>query len=297
LLRQRAEAESLVFEPLQMPDGTTTHALLWVAKSDLVANQGKRYDGRFLNISNPWTDKRLLDWPGYSETRFVDSENRSVSEQTPGARQTELVPLALYGLDSPKIPTLLVDFRDTFNPKKREISGRVLQDVTRNVLSVSRFGDLPYFLGRSVFDFVTGKRGMDINQPSRLKTYAQLKLLLSLSNSLEPDLRAEIGERLENVSLNPLENGLEAERRLAREQYDALVAYANRPDGLPARLELDRRAELARSNHSGTKRFVFRLANVLSLGKYTRREAAGADLTERLDVARQIAYHTRLLRE
>ncbi len=97
LLRQRAESESLLFEPLQMPDGTTTHALLWVTKSDLVANQGKRYDGRFLNISNPWTDKRLLDWPGYSETRYVDSEDRSVSPETPGARATELIPLALYG--------------------------------------------------------------------------------------------------------------------------------------------------------------------------------------------------------
>src|SRR6185503_5131708 len=105
LLRQRAEAESLLFEPLQMPDGSTTHALLWVAKSDLVANQGKRYDGRFLNISNPWTDKRLLDWPGYSETRYVDSENRPVSPEMPGEGATELVQLALYGLDSHKIPT------------------------------------------------------------------------------------------------------------------------------------------------------------------------------------------------
>src|ERR1044071_5398147 len=50
LLRQRAEAESLYFEPLLMPDGSATHALLWVAKRDLVKLQGTRYDGRFLNI-------------------------------------------------------------------------------------------------------------------------------------------------------------------------------------------------------------------------------------------------------
>ena len=61
LLRQHAEAQSLFFEPLEMPDGSATHALLWVGKSDLVANQGRRYDGRFLNIANPWSDKRLLD--------------------------------------------------------------------------------------------------------------------------------------------------------------------------------------------------------------------------------------------
>ena len=297
LLRQRAEAESLLFEPLQMPDGSTTHALLWVAKSDLVANQGKRCDGRFLNISNPWTDKRLLDWPGYSETRFVDSENRSVSPESPGARRTELVPLALYGLDSPKIPTLLVDFRDTFNPKKRELSGRVLQDVTRNVLSVSRYGDLPYFLGRTVFDFVTGRRGMDINQPSRLRTYSQLKLLLSLNQSLNPELREQLGNRLERVSLNPMENDLEAEAKLATEQYAALLAYANRPDGLPQKLDRDRRAEVAKLAHGGAQQTLFRLANILSFGKYTHREKPNPELESKLDLARRFAYHTHFLRQ
>ena len=39
LLRQKAEAESLYFEPLTMPDGSATHALLWVAKRDLVNKQ------------------------------------------------------------------------------------------------------------------------------------------------------------------------------------------------------------------------------------------------------------------
>src|SRR6185295_7590271 len=69
LLRQRAEAESLLFEPLQMPDGSATHALLWIAKDDLEKNQGKRYDSRFLNIANPWSDRRLAQWNGYSENR------------------------------------------------------------------------------------------------------------------------------------------------------------------------------------------------------------------------------------
>ena len=55
LLRQRAEAESLYFEPLLMPDGSATHALVWIAKRDLIKQQGSRYSGRFLNIANPWT--------------------------------------------------------------------------------------------------------------------------------------------------------------------------------------------------------------------------------------------------
>src|SRR6478672_549947 len=124
LLRQRAEAESLYFEPLLMPDGSATHALLWVAKRDLLKQQGARYNGRFLNIANPWNDKRLLNWHGYVETRYFDAENQPVSSDTPGAEAVEMIPLALYGLDNPKIPMLLVDFRDNYNPKKREMSRR-----------------------------------------------------------------------------------------------------------------------------------------------------------------------------
>jgi len=56
LLRQRAEAEGLYFEPLTMPDGQATHALLWVAKSDLAAQPSREFSKRFLNIANPWTD-------------------------------------------------------------------------------------------------------------------------------------------------------------------------------------------------------------------------------------------------
>ena len=100
-----------------------------------------------------------------------------------------MIPLALYGLDSPKIPFLLVDFRDTLNPKRREMSRRVLEDITKNILALSEFGDLSYMLGHRAFDFVTGRRGMDINQPSRLLSYSQLKLLLSLNNSLAPALQ------------------------------------------------------------------------------------------------------------
>ena len=297
LLRQRAEAESLFFEPLQMPDGSATHAMVWVAKADLIANRGQRYDSRFLNIASPWADKRLFSWDGYTEKRYFDAEHRAVTEQTPGAQATEMIPLALYGLDNPKIPMVLVDFRDGLNPKRREMSRRALHDVTRNILSLSAFGDLPYFLGHTIFDFVTGRRGMDVNQPSRVRTYAQLKLLLSLNQSLDPDLREQIGKRLEKVSLNPLENDLGVEARLAKQQYEALLAYAKRSDGLPAKLDRDRRAEMVPLAHSRKEQFLFRAANILSFGAYTRRENATPDMNERLDLARRLGYHSRFLRE
>ena len=297
LLRQRAESESLYFEPLLMPDGSATHALLWVAKRDLIKQQGARFSNRFLNIANPWTDKRLLNWKGYVETRYFDSENHPVDSQTPGAEAVEMIPLGLYGLDNPKIPMLLVDFRDSYNPKKREMSRRALNDVTRNVLSLSKFGNLPFFLGRTVFDFVTGRRGMDINQPSRLHTYSQLKLLLALNSSMEPELRSEVSGRLETISLNPFENDMDAEANIALQQYDALLAFAKDPNGLAEKIERDRRAEMMPLEHGRNAQLAFRVLNVLSFGRYVHREENTEEMDARLDISRRLQYHTRFLQQ
>ena len=298
LLRQRAEAEGLYFEPLQLPDGSATHALLWIARSDLEGNQNRRFSARFLNIANPWRDARLRQWQGYTEMRYFDAESRPVSPGTTGARGVELIPLALYGLDHPKIPILLVDFRSGINPKQREMSRRVLQDVARNLLAISHYGSLHYFLGRTVYDFVTDRRGMDINQPSRLRAYSQLKLLFALSESLNPQLRDEVNRRLEQVSLNPLENDLAAETKLARAQYAALMAYATRADGLPAKLDRDRRTESVPLTHGRAEQVLFRLANILTFGAYTHREKmAPESLHLKLDIERRLAHHRRFLRE
>jgi len=297
MLRQRAEAESLYFQPLLMPDGSATHALLWVSKSDLEKKLGGSFSSRFLNIANPWTDKRLQNWQGYKETRYVDSLGQLVDADTLGAQEVELIPLALYGLDNPKIPSLLVDFRDTYNPKKREMSRRALNDVTRNILSISTYGSLPFFVGRTVYDFITGRRGMDINQPSRLQAYSQLKLLLALNDTLDPKLREETNDHLENVSLNPFENDLEVEAKVAREQYEALVGFAKDPDGLAAKLERDRRSELLPLEHGRNAQIVFRAANVLSFGRYVHREERTIDMGSRLDIARRLSYHTAFLRQ
>ncbi|MEP6706851.1 MAG: hypothetical protein ABJC05_05000 [Pyrinomonadaceae bacterium] len=297
LLRQRAEAESLYFEPLGLAEGTATHAILWVSRADLEAQSGRPFDSRFLNIASPWSDKRLLKWEGYAEKRYFDSDSRRVDAGTPGAHPVEMIPLALYGLDHPKIPILLVDFRDGLNPKKREMSRRMLQDVTRDIFSLSAFGDLPYFLGRSLYDFVTGRRGIDLNQPSRLQSYAELKLLLSLNASLDSDLRKEIAHRLETVPMNPLLNDGPAEARLARDQYKALIEYTQKPDGLAARLQRDRRAEMVPLKHNRGERMLLGLANVLSFGRYVHREDETPELARRMELARRIEYHERFLRK
>jgi hypothetical protein len=298
LLRQRAETEGLYFEPLTLPDGSATHALLWTTREDVAARRDHDFERRFLNISNPWRDERLRVWQGYTEARYFDADGRRVAADAPGAHKVEMIPLALYGLDHPKIPVLLVDFRDTLNPKGREMTRRVLNDMARNIFAFSRF-DLAYLLGRTVYDWVTDRRGMDINQPTRLRAYSQLKLLLSLDASLDPKLREEINERLELVSLNPLENDRKAEAQLAREQYDALLDYARRPDGLAAKLDRDRRAELVKVDHGRAAQTFFKLANTISFGLYTHREQTATTTAQlaALDTERGLEHHRKFLRE
>ena len=175
LLRQYSEGQGLYFEPLVMADGVARHAIVWTSAEDVAANRGRNFDARFLNIKDPWNDGKLGEWNGYSQVRWFDDENRVVDEGTPNAHSRTMIPLAIYGLDNPKIPTLLVDFRDNGNPKRREMSRRVLHDITDNIFAISSFSSLPYFLGRYIYDYVTGRRGMDINQASRVRAYAAAK--------------------------------------------------------------------------------------------------------------------------
>jgi len=297
MLRQKSEAEGLYFQPLAMPDGRATHVLLWIARSDLSTQSNRSFDRRFLNIANPWNDGRLRNWNGYMQTLYFDRDNRPATPDNPRARATEMIPLAIYGLDHPKVPALLIDFRDTLNPKAREMSRRALNDLTGNILSLSSFGNLPYFLGHNLYDFVTGRRGMDLNQPTRLNSYSELKLLLSFNDALDPKLRREIERRLEVVSVNPLSNDNQAEIQLARQQYDALIDYARRADGLPAKVERDRRAEMVPLKHGQVARFFYNLGNVLSFGRYVHRENVTPELTERMELARRIERHTQFLSE
>lgn len=297
LLRQYTEAQGLYFEPLEMADGSARHAMVWVAASDLQANKGKKFEKRFLNFGNPWDDKRLLNWKGYSEVRWYDEDDREVPAETPNAHPRTMIPLALYGLDHPKVPALLIDFRNNSNPKFREMSRRILNDLTGNVFSLSKFSGMPFFLGRFVYDFVTGRRGADLNQASRLRSYAQLKLFVSLEQSLDPELHSEISNRIESATLNPLQNDVDVEARLAKAQYQNLLAYAEDPKGLPRKISDDRREEMVRLKHSFKARAMFGLANMLTLGRYTHREKSSPELLAQLDNRRRLDFHERFLRE
>lgn len=297
LLRQMAERQGLLFEPLIMPDGSARHAIVWTSTDDVAANKGNKFEGRFLNIKNPWRDDKLRDWKGYSQTRWYDENDRLVEPNTPNAKKRTLIPLALYGLDHPKIPVILIDFRNGGNPKIREITKRALADVTGNVVNVTAFKGLGFALGRYVYEFVTGRRGADLNQSSRLRSYAQLKMLISLDESLDPDLREELAERIETVSLNPLENDADVQEKIARKQYQNLLDYARDPRGLPEKIRNDRREEMNRLNHGKTARAIFAIGHTLTFGLFTHREDDTPELIAKMDVRRQLDYYERVIRE
>ncbi len=297
LLRQFSEAQGLFFDPIEMPDGSARHAVLWASASDIKANKGKKFERRFLNIDSPWEDESLANWSGYSQIRWYDANDREVEPDTPNAHPRTLIPLALYGLDHPKVPVILVDFRDNGNPKRRELSRRILNDLTGNVLSLSKFGGVPFFFGRFIYDFATGRRGADLNQASRLQSYSQLKLLMSLEASLDPEFKNDITHKIERTALNPLHNDTDVEARLARTQYANLVAYAKRSDGLAKKISADRREEMSVLKHNGQVRALFSVAHFLSLGFYTHREKGSPENIAQLSVRRQLEFHERFLRE
>ena len=272
LLRQRAEAEGLFFEPLLLPDGTATHALLLVAREDLQNNETQAFDGRFLNISKPWGDPALLNWNGVTEIRYLDSDGRRTDVAAEASRRLELIPLALYGLDHPKVPILLIDFRNPLNAKRRELS-REAKDYLESKFSMGPgFSRTLVNGGKAAFGFITHKRGMDLFQQSRADSYSRLKMVLSANHSLSHPMLADIGRRLEHVAINPMENDWKSEIQLAQTQYKSLLAYANRSDGLQADIDRARRAEMMSGSHSTAAQNLFKVGALSSFGTYTHRE-------------------------
>ena len=300
LLRQRAEANGLYFDPLGFAR-SRTHALLWIAREDVASreDQPRKWDGRFLGIADPFNDSRLKNWTGYTEKRYFDEAglplDAATAADTPGATSRELIPLALYALEYPKVPLVLVDFRDTHKPKYREMLRLATGDAVTGVLGVSKFGNWPYLAGSMTWNFVRSRHGDPNNRSARLKAYSQVRRWLTLDGSMDPALRAEVQRRLEILGVNPLEESVFEETEIAARQYDALMRYASDPQGLTARLEHDRNAEMAARIHGVPARTGLHMAHWFTLGVYSHREmkdtaSLSAALSRERRAERQIRF-------
>ncbi len=294
LLRQRAELNGLDFEPLALAPGTPSEALLWISRSDLEGRAERKFDGQFLSIGNPWTDDRLMHWTGYTELRDFDSDNRPVPPGTPGAHAEQMIPLALYSLDYPRVPLLLADFRDSLGPKRREMISQGASSVVTGVFGLTRFGNPSFFAAEVAWTFVRGRHGAAVNRSARLEAYSEAREFLSADSSLDPALRIELQRRLNHLSLNPRENDVSQEANLAREQYAALLQYVDSPRGA-AKLERDRRNELEAYTQSPARRFAASLSRIFTRGPRIDPEKPDPVLRAELDADRRAAYQVRFL--
>jgi hypothetical protein len=272
LLRQRAEANGLYFDPLGI-GSSPTHAMLWIAREDAF-DTNHPFHSRFLGITNPFTDNRVLTWTGITVTR--DGH--------------ELIPLALYGLDYPKVPLLLIDFRNTYAPKRREMLARATTDVVTGLIGYSKWGNWPYMAGSFLWNFTSTRRGSATNGQQRLKAYSEVRRWLTLDHALTPELRRDLLERLEILGVNPLDQSVFQEMQIAQRQYAALLKYAADPKGLAVKLDRDRSGELTTYQHTRAARTGFVLARFATLGIYKHHESQkNGSLLTALDQYRRTA--------
>ncbi len=297
LLRQRAEAAGLYFEPLALRDTSPTEALLWVAREDLDHRKDTRFDRRFLNIANPWTDERLEHWSGYTQVRYLDSDNRPTSEDTSGARPVEMIPLALYSLDHPRVPLLLADMRDSLKPKRGELISHGAQTLLTGVFGITRFGSWPFFVGDSTWTFVRSRHGAAVNRSARLEAYSEAREFLAVDAGLDSKLKTELLRRLDHLALNPLENGISTEATVAKEQYAALLQYAETPGGLAAKLERDRHKELDSYTKSRARRMLASIGRLFTRGPQVDLEKPDLALRAELASYRRASHHIRFLEQ
>lgn len=294
LLRQRAELCGLYFDPIKDQDGESREALLWVSRRDLEKLGNHTYTGQFLGISNPWTDDRLLHWTGYSTIWHFDVDKHVVDPGTAGAHTEEMIPLALYNLEYPRVPLLLVDFRDDFKPKRRELAAHGTTALVGGLLGITAFSNWSFFAAGTVWNFVRSRHGATLDHNARIEAYSETTELIHANGALEPGLKAELLRRLDHLALNPLESAIEVEEPLAREQHRNLLAYAVSPTGLSAELNRDHQKELTDYRRSAGARLLIALGRFFTRGPRADSENEEI-LRAQIDAHRRIAYHIQFL--
>jgi hypothetical protein len=288
LLRQRAEDSGLYLDPLVPAGLPASFAILWVAQSDLENPSTRNFDPQFLNISNPFSDERLRRWDGYSETWDLDRNGVPASADSEDVQPVRMIPLALYALDHPHTPLLLVDFRGSGHPPRREIGLRIAEDVTSGVLSITGLGRLGYLAAKSSWMFVHGRHGGATDRSARRRAFVLVRHAIGSDPNIQPKLRAELLGRIEKIDVNPIERPWDQEIRDGWRQYDALIAYAG-VTGLAREVDRDRGAEVSATVHGPAARTFFHLASIATGGLYTHHDTMNPSLVAKLDQQRRNA--------
>ena len=206
-----------------------------------------------------------------------------------------LAPLAVYSLNYPKLPLLLVDFRDKLHVRRHEMTQRAINEITSGVIGISHFSNWYYYVGADLYDFVVSRHGAAMDQTARIDCYAQFRVALALDASLDRDLRSDIQRRVESLAVNPMEASPDREMQVAAARYAQLKADAAEGERLAARIEKDRRTELAEFGESRNTRVAQALLHDATFGLYTHRVKGDYDSLAALDRNRRIQYQLNFL--
>lgn len=295
LLRQCASRTGLFFQPLSLAGGPKQYAILWFPLgSSFRPSSSLSAVWKLLGIKNPWTDERLNDWHGPVFSRVLDSHGALV---TPGhsGRALQLVPLAVYSLNYPRNPLLLVDFRGERRVRHHEMLQRTINELTAGVIGVSHFTNWYYFVAADLYQFAARRHGKATDQAERLDCYSEFRVQLALDRHLDPGLRADIERRMDKLAINPLTATPQRELEAAKKRYHRLVFGSDDKGPVVARLNSQRRAEIAAFRESTAGRVRDALLHTATFGLYTRAARRSPANLATLDVERRITNQLNFL--
>lgn len=289
LLRQLAEKTGLTFDSLDLAGTDGDYAMLWfpVGQPAPVTGTDLKPIWKILNIRDPWTDEKFK--PG-SSFRYVRA---SYSESDHHAQT--LVPLAAYSLTYPKLPLLLVDFRDQIHLRRHEMTQRSINEITAGVIGISHFTNWYYYVAADLYDFVTGRHGAAVDEAARLDAYSRLRVALALDRQMDPALRKSMQARLDDVSVNPLGTATSRELHNAEIRYARLEEESGPGGHLSLLLDQQRRAEIAQFGESNTRLGIDTVVHTATFGVYHDRAPKSPDTIANLDVYRRFEYQLNFL--
>jgi hypothetical protein len=283
LLRQCADKAGLYFESIDLAGAKSQYAVLWYPVNRSAPPEGIALGPiwKLLNLKNPYEERtRLLNETHYQ--RMFDG------------RTVEVVPLGAYSLTYPKMPLLVIDFRDGGHLRWHELTQRSINEITSGLIGISHFTNWYYFAGADLYDFYASRRGGATNLQERLNCYSKFRVALALDKSLDPALLTAMQRRVGSLAVNPLETATQREMQAALQRYDLLEAAARENSKMAERLDKDRRAELARFESNKGERVRDGILHVATLGRYTHR-AGNGDFAELLEEYREVDYYLTLL--
>jgi hypothetical protein len=283
LLRQWAEKTGLIFEPLNLNGNQAHFAILWFPQSESAGPENLSLQSiwKLLAIRNPWTDERLKNWKASVYDRTFD-KNSSVS----------VIPLAVYSLDYPKQPLILMDFRHKLSMRRREVAQRSVNELITGVLGISHFADWYFYIAFDLHRFIVGRRGAALDEASRLDCYSDFRVNLALDRTIDPSLKKDMETRIRWLAVNPLEATPQREIQNAIARYKLLEKAADDGD-LMARVDQEHRFELSSFGESEKTKLAKSMLHVSTLGFY--KQQAKSDDIFLLDHERRVAYQLSFL--